>query len=155
MISHDPVTTERLILKKIMQVKHLAQCLVQRILLSYVRLVQYYSSSIVAVKCSVMSNSLWPHGLSTQFSRQEYWSGLPSPSPGDLLTQGWNPGLPHCRPDSLPSVLLGKPSIIIKLNLTFPSPPRAGLTPTGTIDNSISLIYSELVKLRHLIANWP
>ena len=31
------------------------------------------------------------------FSRQEYWSGLPFPSPGDLPTQGWNPGLPHCR----------------------------------------------------------
>ena len=31
--------------------------------------------------------------LSTGFSRQEYWSGLPFPSPGDLP----NPGLPHCR----------------------------------------------------------
>ena len=28
--------------------------------------------------------------------RQEYWSGLPFPSPGDL-TQGSNPDLPHCR----------------------------------------------------------
>ena len=27
------------------------------------------------------------------FSRQEYWSGLPFPSPEDLL----DPGLPHCR----------------------------------------------------------
>ena len=31
------------------------------------------------------------------FSRQEYWSGLPFPSPGNLPTQGSNPGLPHCR----------------------------------------------------------
>ena len=31
------------------------------------------------------------------FSRQEYWSGLPFPSPEDFLTQGSNPGLPHCR----------------------------------------------------------
>ena len=40
------------------------------------------------------------------FSRQEYWSGLPSPSPGDLpntgsswvfRTQGSKLGLPHCR----------------------------------------------------------
>ena len=30
------------------------------------------------------------------FSRQEYWSGLPCPSPGDFPTQGSNPGLPHC-----------------------------------------------------------
>ena len=31
------------------------------------------------------------------FSRQEYWSGLPFPSPGDLPNPGLNPGLPHCR----------------------------------------------------------
>ena len=31
------------------------------------------------------------------FSKQEYWSGLPFPSPGHLPDQGWNPGLPHCR----------------------------------------------------------
>ena len=32
-----------------------------------------------------------------EFSRQEYWSGWPIPSPGDLPTEGSNPGLPHCR----------------------------------------------------------
>ena len=31
------------------------------------------------------------------FFRQEYWSGLPCPSPGIFSTQGTNPGLPHCR----------------------------------------------------------
>ena len=31
------------------------------------------------------------------FSRQEYWSGLLFPSPRELVTQRWNPGLPHCR----------------------------------------------------------
>ena len=31
------------------------------------------------------------------FPRQEYWSGLPFPSPGNFLTQGSNPGLLHCR----------------------------------------------------------
>ena len=30
--------------------------------------------------------------LSMGFSRQEYWSGLPRPPPGDL-TQGWNRNL--------------------------------------------------------------
>ena len=34
---------------------------------------------------------------SMKFSRQEYWSGLPFPSPGDLPNQGLNPDLPHCR----------------------------------------------------------
>ena len=28
------------------------------------------------------------------FSRQEYWSGLPFPSPGDLLDPGVEPGSP-------------------------------------------------------------
>ena len=31
------------------------------------------------------------------FSRQEYWSGLPFPSPEDLPHPGWNLGLQHCR----------------------------------------------------------
>ena len=34
---------------------------------------------------------------SMEFSRQEYWSGLPFPSPGDLPDPGINLGLPHCR----------------------------------------------------------
>ena len=35
--------------------------------------------------------------LSIDFSRKEYWSGLPFLSPGIFPTQGWNPGLLHCR----------------------------------------------------------
>ena len=35
--------------------------------------------------------------LSTGFSRQEYWSGLPFSSPRDLPTQGLNLGFLHCR----------------------------------------------------------
>ena len=35
--------------------------------------------------------------LSMRFSRQEYWSGLPFPSPGYHPNLGLNPGLPHCR----------------------------------------------------------
>ena len=35
--------------------------------------------------------------LSMGFSMQESWSGLPFPSPGIFPTQGWNPGLLHCR----------------------------------------------------------
>ena len=44
-----------------------------------------------------MSGSLWPHGLAHQaplsmgFSRQEYWSGLPLPSPGDRPQPGIEP----------------------------------------------------------------
>ena len=35
--------------------------------------------------------------LSIEFSRQEYWSGLPFPSQGIFPTQGSNPGFLHCR----------------------------------------------------------
>ena len=34
--------------------------------------------------------------LSLVFSRQEYWSGLSSPSPGDLPDPRIKPSLPHC-----------------------------------------------------------
>ena len=33
--------------------------------------------------------------LSMEFSRQEYWSGLPFPSPGDLLNRGTEPMAPE------------------------------------------------------------
>ena len=47
--------------------------------------------------------------LSMGFSRQEYRSGLPFPSPGGILpTQGSNLGLPHCRQMVLPSEAPGK-----------------------------------------------
>ena len=39
--------------------------------------------------------------LSVEFSRQEYWSGLLYPTPGDLQTQGSNPCLLHWQADSL------------------------------------------------------
>ena len=45
-----------------------------------------------------------------EFSRQEYWSGLPFPSPGDLPDSGIKPGYPALHTDALPSELLGKSS---------------------------------------------
>ena len=41
--------------------------------------------------------------LSMGFSRQQYWSGLPSPSPGDLLDPGIEPRSPTLQTDALPS----------------------------------------------------
>ena len=43
------------------------------------------------------------------FSRQEYWSGLPFLSPGDLPDPGIEPGSPALQADALPSELLGSP----------------------------------------------
>ena len=44
------------------------------------------------------------------FSRQEYWSGLLFPSPGDLPNPGMNPGSPALQADSLSSEPPGKPN---------------------------------------------
>ena len=52
---------------------------------------------------SVMSDSLQPHGLSMEFSRPEYWSGQPFPSPGDLPIPGIEPRSPALQADSLPA----------------------------------------------------
>ena len=63
-----------------------------------------------------MSDSLWPPWtvpcqapLSMGFSRQEYWHGLPFPSPGDLPEPGIEPGSPALQAESLQSEPPGKP----------------------------------------------
>ena len=55
-----------------------------------------------------MSDSLQPHGAyqappSMGFSRQEYWSGLPFPAPGDLPDPGIEPSSPAFQADGLTS----------------------------------------------------
>ena len=42
-----------------------------------------------------------------EFSRPEYWSGEPFPSPGDLPNPGIEPGSPALQADSLPAELSG------------------------------------------------
>ena len=46
--------------------------------------------------------------LSMEFSRQERWSGLPFPSPGDLPDPGIEPRSPALQADALLSELPGK-----------------------------------------------
>ena len=50
--------------------------------------------------------------LSVKFSRQEYWSELPCPSPGDLPNPGIKLGSPELQADSLLSEPPGKPEVI-------------------------------------------
>ena len=45
---------------------------------------------------------------SMEFSKQEYWSGLPFPSPGDLYYPGIKPRSPILQADALPSEPPGK-----------------------------------------------
>ena len=72
------------------------------------------------VRCSVISNSLWPPltvacqaPLSAEFSRQEYWNGLLLPTPGDLPDLGIEPTSPALQADSLPYELPGNPRILL------------------------------------------
>ena len=45
------------------------------------------------------------------FSRQEYWSRLPFPSPGDLPDTGIEPRSPTLQADALPSITPKEPSV--------------------------------------------
>ena len=69
----------------------------------------------VCVSCSVVSDFAIPWTvahqapLSVEFSRQEYWRGLPCPSPEDLPNLGIKLGSSTSQADSLPSEPPGKP----------------------------------------------
>ena len=58
-----------------------------------------------ATPCTVAYNA----SPSMGFSRQEYWSGLPFPSPGDLPNPGIKPVSPSLKADALTSEPPGKP----------------------------------------------
>ena len=64
---------------------------------------------LVARSCLTVASQ---HSLSMGFSRQEYWSGLPLPSPEELPNPGIEPWSPASQADSLPFELQG--------SLTFP-----------------------------------
>ena len=56
--------------------------------------------------------------LSMGFSRQEYWSGLPYPPPGDLPDpeiKAMFPASPALQKDSLPTESPGKPAVLLTL----------------------------------------
>ena len=52
--------------------------------------------------------------LTMRFSRQDYWSGLPFPSPGDLPDPRIEPRSPTLQADALPSELPGKPFSVLQ-----------------------------------------
>ena len=76
----------------------------------------------VLVSHSVMPDPLRPHGLqpnqgplSMEFSRQEYWNGLPFPSPRGLPDAGINPGLLNCLQILYRLELPGRPDQFLDL----------------------------------------
>ena len=77
----------------------------------------FLSPRTIVLSHSVMSDSFRPHGLQLTrllcpwgFSRQEYWSGLPCPPPGDLPNPGIEPRSPPLQADSLLTEPTGKPT---------------------------------------------
>ena len=54
--------------------------------------------------------------LGMGFSRQEYWSGLPCPPPGDLPNPGIELRSPTLQADSLPSKPPGKPMNMVGIH---------------------------------------
>ena len=82
--------------------------------------------SEVAQLCPTTWTVAYQAPLSIGFSRQEYWNGLPFPSPGDLPDPGIEPGSPTLQADSLPSelsfiefLLYAKLSIYVIFHLTI------------------------------------
>ena len=67
-----------------------------------------------------------------QFSRPEYWSGLPFPSPGDLPNPGIKPRSRALQADSLPAEPQGKPWESIGRSETAVIPAGVSLSQTHT-----------------------
>ena len=70
-----------------------------------------YNIKLVAQLCPTFCDPQAPPFM--EFSKQEYWSGLPFPYPGDLPDPGTEPRSPTLQADSLPSKPPGKPKNII------------------------------------------
>ena len=72
-------------------------------------------SGFMAMSCPTLATP-WPVArqapLSMGFPRQEYWSGLPFPSPGDLPDPGMELRSPALEADSLLTEAPGKPLFI-------------------------------------------
>ena len=68
---------------------------------------------LVAHSCLTLGNLVdcGPPGSMTGFSRQEYWSGLPFTSPGDLPNPGIEPASPAQQANSLPLSHLTTPIV--------------------------------------------
>ena len=74
------------------------------------------------------------------FSRQEYWSGLPFPSPGDLPNPGIKPRSPALQADALTSEPPGKTAVIFyMISLRF--------SILGSSSAQCYTLYCRLLKL--------
>ena len=70
--------------------------------------------------------------LSVEFCRQEYWSGWPFPSPGDLPNPEIEPRSPTLKVDSLPSEPPGKPILLLVTQLCLTLCDPMDCSPPGS-----------------------
>ena len=68
---------------------------------------------------------------SMEFSRQEYWSGLPFPFPGNLPDPGIEPRSPALQANAFPSEPSGKPREISRLQIRGMDPPIGTVSKGG------------------------
>ena len=101
------------------------------------------------------------------FSRQEYWSGLPCPPPGDLPNPGMEPRSPTLQADSLPSEPPGEPKLMHRFSSVqslsrvqlFVTPWTAACQASLSITNSQSspkpMSIESVMPSNHLILCCP
>ena len=92
----------------------------------YLKGLTHFCLSVICGKVKLLSlvrlfATLWTVAYqappSMKFSRQEFWSGLPFPSPGDLPDPEIEPRPPPLEADTLTSEPPGKPNQVILYNL--------------------------------------
>ena len=112
-----------------------------------------YMLSILNDACMVVSNSATPWTVAYQappsmgFSRQEYWSGLLFPSPGDLPDPGIEPTSPTLQADTLPSEPPGKFSLLERKLL------KSSLNQENTFVDEINIRYS-IASIGYKSSTW-
>ena len=119
--------------------------------------------SWTVLSCSIMSDFLWCHRhrflCPWGFSRQDYWTGLPYPPPGDLPNPGIKPRSPALQEDSLPSEPPGKPkntgigSLSLLQGIFMTQDSNQGLKPPALQVGSLSVKLPGKPKICH--RRWP
>ena len=101
----------------------------------------------VSLSCVWLFATPWtvacPAPPSMGFSRQEYWSELPFPSPGDLLNPWIKPSFSALQVDSLPSEASGKPKRVLRRKKSWGSHQYSSPCSPKPISNAISLIQND------------
>ena len=98
---------------------------------------------------------------SMEFSRPEYWSGWPFPSPGDLPNIGLEPRSPALQANSLPTELLGKPSkkmrqlqLYVGFTMLFKEHPTRQSSRNPVTQETKNQSTHSLIRSLKIIFNW-